>query len=124
MKDASITKTTHKRLKSSKIDWSRFDAMTDAERHQAALNDPDAGPLSEGDLRRMRRTPQVKVIRRALGISQEDFAARYHIPLGTLRDWEQGRVEPDQAARAYLTVIAREPETVRKALNRAPLPRS
>jgi len=37
-------------------------------------------------------------------------------PLGTLRDWEQGRVEPDQAARAYLTVIAREPDTVRDAL--------
>ena len=37
-------------------------------------------------------------------------------PIGTLRDWEQGRVEPDQAARAYLTVIAREPETVREAL--------
>jgi putative transcriptional regulator len=65
----------------------------------------------------MKRTPQVKIIRRALGISQEDFAARYHIPIGTLRDWEQGRVPPDQAARAYLTVIARNPEAVRKALN-------
>jgi putative transcriptional regulator len=65
----------------------------------------------------MRRTPQVKIIRRALGISQEDFAARYRIPIGTLRDWEQGRVAPDQAARAYLTVIARNPEAVRKALD-------
>ena len=37
-------------------------------------------------------------------------------PLGRLRDWEQGRVEPDQAARGYLTVIAREPDTVRDAL--------
>jgi putative transcriptional regulator len=37
-------------------------------------------------------------------------------PVGTLRDWEQGRVEPDQAARAYLTVIARNPKAVRKAL--------
>ena len=66
----------------------------------------------------MKRTPQVRVIRRALGISQEDFAARYHIPLGTLRDWEQGHVAPDQAARAYLTVIARNPEAVKRALNR------
>jgi putative transcriptional regulator len=65
----------------------------------------------------MKRTPRVKVIRRALGISQEDFAARYHIPVGTLRDWEQGRVAPDRAARAYLTVIARDPEAVRKALD-------
>lgn len=100
----------------AKDDWSRLDAMTEAERHAAALSDPDAQPLTPEDFKRMKRTPQVRVIRRALGLSQEDFAARYHIPLGTLRDWEQGRVEPDQAARAYLKVIAREPETVREAL--------
>jgi hypothetical protein len=41
--------------------------------------------------------------------------AGYHIPLGPLRDWEQGRAEPDQAARAYLKVIAREPDVVLKA---------
>jgi putative transcriptional regulator len=102
--------------KSPKLDWSRFDAMTDAQRHRAAVSDPDAQPLTPEDFKRMKRTPQVRVIRRALGLSQEDFAARYHIPLGTLRDWEQGRVEPDQAARAYLKVIAREPDTVREAL--------
>jgi len=109
-------KTTRKQTKPAKIDWRRFDAMTEAQRHRAALDDPDAQPLSEEDFRRMKRTPQAKIIRRALGLSQEDFAARYQIPLGTLRDWEQGRVEPDQAARAYLKVIAREPETVREAL--------
>ena len=120
MKDGSITRTTRKQAKSAKIDWTRFDAMTDAQRRQAAFNDPDARPLTEDDLRRMKRTPRAKIIRRALGISQEDFAARFHIPIGTLRDWEQGRVEPDQAARAYLTVIARDPEAVRKALNPKP----
>jgi putative transcriptional regulator len=104
----------------AKHDWSRLDAMTDAEKHAAALSDPDNRPLTEEDMKRMKRTPRAKIIRRALGLSQEDFAARYHIPIGTLRDWEQGRVEPDQAARAYLTVIAREPEAVSKALNSAP----
>jgi putative transcriptional regulator len=59
-------------------------------------------------------------LRRALGLSQEEFATRYHIPVSTLRDWEQGRFEPDAAARAYLTVIAREPEIVRRALERTP----
>jgi putative transcriptional regulator len=91
--------------------------MTQKQTEAAANADRDNRPLSTADLRRMKRTPQVKIIRRALGISQEDFAARYHIPIGTLRDWEQGRVAPDQAARAYLTVIARDPEAVRKALN-------
>ncbi len=68
----------------------------------------------------MRRVPRTKGIRRALGLSQEEFAARYHIPIGALRDWEQGRFEPDAAARAYLTVVARAPDLVRRALE--PLP--
>lgn len=119
MKNGDTTKTTSERPKREPTDWSRFDAMTAEERSRAAAADPDARPLTEADLDRMKRTPQVKVVRRALGLTQEDFAARYHIPIGTLRDWEQGRVEPDQAARAYITVIAREPETVRAALEQS-----
>lgn len=83
---------------------------------RAALADPDARPLAPADLKRMKRTPQIKVIRRALGLTQEEFAARYRIPLGTLRDWEQGRAAPDQPTQAYLTVIARSPEGVQRAL--------
>jgi putative transcriptional regulator len=101
--------------KPAEHDWSRFDAMTPEQSHAAALDDPDAQPLTEEDFARMKRTPQVKIMRRALGLSQEEFSAKFHIPLGTLRDWEQGRKEPDAAARAYLTVIAREPEAVRRA---------
>jgi putative transcriptional regulator len=95
-------------------DWTEVDALTDAQIHATALADPDAQPLTEERLARMRRVPRVKGIRRALRLSQVEFAARYHIPLGTLRDWEQGRFEPDAAARAYLKVIAREPEVVRR----------
>ncbi len=98
-------------------DWTRLDAMTAEQRHAAALSDPDARPLTQEDFKRMKRTPQAKVIRRALGLSQEDFAARFHIPIGTLRDWEQGRKDPDAAARAYLVVIGRNPEAVREALS-------
>jgi putative transcriptional regulator len=94
--------------------------MTPEQIEEAARRDPDARPLTPDDLKRMRRTPQVKVIRRALGLTQEEFAARYRIPVGTLRDWEQGRTEPDQPARAYLTVIARDPEAVRRALSLVP----
>src|ERR1043165_7361198 len=91
--------------------------MTEEQIEAAARSDPDSQPLTSADFARMKRTPRVKLIRRALGLSQDDFAARYHIPIGTLRDWEQGRAVPDQAARAYLTVIARDPEAVRKALD-------
>ena len=89
-----------------------------AEIERAARTDPNAQPLTESDLKRMKRTPRVKIIRRALELTQEEFAARYHVPLGTLRDWEQGRAEPDQPTRAYLTVIARDPEHVRRILKR------
>jgi putative transcriptional regulator len=99
-----------------KIDWSRADAMTAKQRRAAARADPDNRPMTEAEWRAAPRVPQVSIIRRALKLSQEDFAGAFHIPIGTLRDWEQGRKEPDAAARAYLRVIAREPDTVREAL--------
>jgi putative transcriptional regulator len=95
--------------------------MTAEEIESAARSDPDAQPLSETDLKRMKRTPQAKIIRRALDLTQEAFALRYRIPLGTLRDWEQGRAEPDQPTRAYLTLIARDPEHVNRTLNPKPI---
>ena len=92
--------------------------LTEAEIAAAAAADPDARPMTKEELQKARRIPRVKTLRRALGLTQEEFAARYHVPLGTLRDWEQGRTEPDQPARAYLTVIARDPEGVRRALEK------
>ena len=94
--------------------------MTDDEIIAAALADPDTQPLPQAQLDNMRHVPRARRLRRELGLSQEEFAARYHIPVGTLRDWEQGRFEPDAAARAYLSVIAREPEIVRRALEATP----
>src|SRR5262245_35040106 len=119
--DGAIMKRTSKGKR--KIDWSRADAMTEAERHAAAMADPDALPMTDEEWARARRVPRVSVIRRALKLSQEQFAATFHIPIGTVRDWEQGRYEPDAAARAYLRVIAREPNTVRKALAARTKPR-
>ena len=106
----STTTTSNKTLK----------PMSPEEVEAAARGDPDAQPLSDSDFKRMKRTPQAKIIRRALELTQEQFAARYHIPLGTLRDWEQGRAEPDQPARAYLTLIARDPDHVNRVLNLTP----
>jgi putative transcriptional regulator len=91
--------------------------MTPAAIENAACADPDAQPLTEADFNRMQVVPRVKIIRRALHLTQEEFAERYHIPLGTLRDWEQGRAEPDQPTRAYLTLIARDPKRVYRVLN-------
>ncbi|MGC8494266.1 MAG: helix-turn-helix domain-containing protein [Syntrophobacteraceae bacterium] len=94
--------------------------MTEEEIHAAAMADPDARPMTSEEWQAARRVPRTKSLRRILNLTQQEFAARYHIPLGTLRDWEQGRSEPDQPARAYLTVIARDPEGVRRALQEGP----
>src|SRR5437764_1372813 len=59
-----------------------------------------------------------KSIRRKLGLSQDEFAARFGIPVATLRDWEQKRRRPEGTGRVLLTVIDREPEAVARALAR------
>ncbi len=101
-----------------KTDYSYMNAMTDEEAQANALADPDNLPLSAEQLAAAPRMPRIKIIRRALKLTQEEFSVRYHIPLGTLRDWEQGRSEPDQPARAYLKVIAVDPEGTAAALRK------
>ena len=98
------------------MDWAAFDALTEEEVMAAALADPDAQPLSDDQLARMRRVPLAKRLRWKLGLSQDDFARRFGIPVGTLRDWEQHRSKPDQAAESFLKVIAANPKAVEKAL--------
>jgi putative transcriptional regulator len=105
-------------------DWDRVDAMTEEEIHAAALSDPDAQPIPFGtneELEKIGLIHQVNVkrLRERLGLTQEAFAAAYRIPVGTLRDWEQRRKNPDAPARAYLLVIERNPELVASMLRPA-----
>jgi putative transcriptional regulator len=60
--------------------------------------------------------PDVRAIRRQLRMSQQEFARVYRIPLATLKNWEQGRRQPDAPAAAYLQVIAKRPLETRDAL--------
>lgn len=98
-------------------DWERVRAMTDAEVTVAAQSDPDALPMTTEELSRMRRPTDIKALRARLGMTQEQFARTYRLPLGTVRDWEQGRTRPDAPALALLAVIEREPEAARRALH-------
>jgi putative transcriptional regulator len=93
--------------------------MTPEAVEAAAMRDADAQPLTDADAARLRPVPRAKTLRRALGLTQEEFATRFQIPLGTLRDWEQGRAEQDQPARAYLKAIAGDPEAIQRALQAA-----
>jgi putative transcriptional regulator len=124
LKDATLVEVlpdgTTRPFPPDDTDWAALRRMTEEEINAAALTDPDNLPLTPEREKRLKRVPQVKVMRRALRLTQEEFAARFRIPLGTLRDWEQGKTEPDQAARAYLTVIARNPKAVLEALNAVP----
>ena len=100
-------------------DWARIAAMTDEEAHQNALADPDNPPLTNEQLSRMWRVPNPREIREQFGLTQREFAQRFEIALGTLRDWEQGSRRPDSAARAYLRVIQHNPDAVLDALDRS-----
>ncbi len=64
-------------------------------------------------------TVNVRAIRKQFGLTQSEFARQFGFGLATVRDWEQGRYQPDQAARSYLLVIEREPEVVPRALQAA-----
>jgi putative transcriptional regulator len=120
--DMSKTGTTRVTIKPGdtlprgKTDWARLDAMTDAEVVAAALSDPDAQPLTPERLAKMRRVSRVKVLRQRLGMTQAEFAEAFHLPITTLRDWEQRRSTPDAPARALLLAIERDPEVMRRLL--------
>ena len=62
------------------------------------------------------RPVDVKAIRKGVRMSQAEFSRAYGIGKRALQEWEQGGRQPDAAARAYLTVIAKEPAAVRRAL--------
>ena len=59
----------------------------------------------------------VQAIRKELNLSQASFASLFGLSLSSLKNWEQGRRQPDKAVRAYLTVIQRNPDAVRAALS-------
>ncbi len=99
-----------------KTDWERVDRMTDEEIEAAALSDPDAQPMTEEELARMFRPNSLRELRKRLALSQAEFAERFRINLRTLQDWEQARRVPDEVARNYLRLIARDPQFVAEAV--------
>ncbi|HVA15920.1 MAG TPA: helix-turn-helix domain-containing protein [Stellaceae bacterium] len=89
-------------------------AMTEEEIEQNARDDPDNPPLTEDELARMCSARFVRQVREKTGLSQDDFAKRFHISVARMRDLEQGRTTADSAFIAYLQVIARAQKTVER----------
>jgi putative transcriptional regulator len=111
-----IVRYTRHNLPPDKTDWARVKAMTEDEVMAAALSDPDAQPMTQEELAKMRQVPRAKWLREQLDMTQVEFAEAFRIPVATLRDWEQHRSTPDAPARALLLAIERDPKRMRKLL--------
>ena len=105
------------RVLADKTDWVRLNALTDADIEVAAEADLENPLLTDAELKQFRPVPNPKEIRKRLNMTQQQFSQQFELPLGTLRDWEQGTREPDSAAKSYLRVIAKNPQEVIKALH-------
>ena len=106
-----------KPLEAGKTDWKRLHNMTEKEITAAAKSDPDNPPMTKAEIARLRpRFPQVKKIREELGMTQEEFASCFSLSLAVVRDWEQQRCIPDQAARSLLLIVEHLPTQSMRAL--------
>jgi putative transcriptional regulator len=74
------------------------------------------GKLRDGFIMHEPTQVDVKALRARLKMSQDRFAHAFGLPKWTVQDWEQGRRQPEGAARVLLKVIEREPDAVRRAL--------
>jgi len=104
--------------------------MENIRRMKPRINRAKIDATSEADIRRNMRedgqderdiadyTPVIppQVLRKRLRMTQAEFARALRIPIATLRNWEQGRVLPDPAARSLLTIVARNPRAALRAL--------
>ncbi len=81
----------------AETDWARIDAMTDEAIDAQIAADPDVAPILTDE---QWAAARVQTIRRRLNLTQAAFAKNLRIPLGTVRDWEQARREPEATLRA------------------------
>ena len=61
----------------------------------------------------------VGALRRFVGLTQEQFARAMGISVHTLRNWEQGRRQPEGPALALLRIAARHPKIIRENVQSA-----
>jgi len=116
MRKENITKYRLNPKRLPKTDWRAFDAIREEDRHQAAMHHRDCQPATATQLAKAHHVPADRALRKKLKLTQQEFDTRFHLPLGTVRDWEQGTHRPDKAAQILLTVIAKDPDAVARAL--------
>jgi putative transcriptional regulator len=99
--------------------WSSLRARVDRSR-VARTSEVDIAAQAAADEREARADAgaHARRIRTRLKLSQAEFARRIGVSVETVRNWEQGKRFPDQAARSLLRVVEREPDAVFRALAR------
>jgi len=93
----------------ARTDWRAIDAFTDADIARQIATNPDAAPD-------MAPETDVRAIRRAVGMTQAQFAAAYQFSLRTIQEWERGAKRPSGPARTLLRAIKNDPEGLRRAI--------
>ncbi|MFM1842033.1 MAG: hypothetical protein RLZZ490_769, partial [Cyanobacteriota bacterium] len=99
-----------------KTNWDAVKSLSDEDVALGASIDEDNPLLTDEELAQMQSIPNVKQIRTNLKLSQSQFAKEFQLSVKTIQDWEQGRTQPDQAARTLLQVIAVNPDAVSAAI--------
>jgi putative transcriptional regulator len=94
------------RTRTSTVDRAKVDATTEADILAQRAADPDAPSEMPADVYVVEPP---KALRVRLGMTQPEMAAALGIPIGTWRNWEQGRVRLDPTANALLRIVSREP---------------
>ena len=122
MSDDTTTKSVAKfdaprRL--SREEKARLDGLSDKDIARAAQSDPDNPVLTAADLEEFKPVADAKQIRHSLKLTQEAFARAFHIPIGTLRDWEQHRRSPDAPARTLLGMVDADPKAALDLIERS-----
>ena len=97
------------RRRAGKVNLAQLDATTEAQIAEQMAQDEAAALQDAAKFARR--------VRRRLGFSQAEFAARIDVPIETIRNWEQGKRSPTGAAKALLKLLDRVPEAALAALH-------
>lgn len=113
-----IVRKKKAQIKRGYVDRDRVHAATEAQ-IQRWKEEDGYGDFEVSDSARFVPAVNAKQIREQLGLTQEDFAAKFRLSVRNVQEWEQGRKEPSEAARVLLFAISREPKALERALRSA-----
>ena len=110
-----MARMTLEQIKASrpKVDRAKVEATTENDIVRHMREDGENSDASPGVF--IEDLPPAR-IRERMGMTQVEFANILNIPVATLRNWEQGRVRIDPAARALFRILSRDPKHALKAL--------